>query len=183
MPVSGSAARRYAEAILELAPDEPSVAALRTSLERIASALDRSAIAALRDPAIPLATREKALGEAVKDEPVLIRSVLSLLIEHGRIALVPAIAREFGEIVDAREGVAKARVTTAVELNDRDRDALVRRLERARRPTCETASPRTPRAASCSRLSSSPRGIIRPSRRWTRPTTTRITTHSSKPRI
>jgi len=131
VPVSGSAARRYAEAILELAPDEPSVAALRTSLERIASALDRSAIAALRDPAIPLATREKALGEAVKDEPVLIRSVLSLLIEHGRIALVPAIAREFGEIVDAREGVAKARVTTAVELNDRDRDALVRRLERA----------------------------------------------------
>ena len=131
MPVSGSAARRYAEAILELAPDEPSVAALRASLERIASALDRSAIAALRDPAIPLATREKALGEAVKDEPVLIRSVLSLLIEHGRIALVPAIAREFGVIVDAREGVANARVTTAVELNDRDRDALVRRLERA----------------------------------------------------
>jgi len=131
VPVSGSAARRYAEAILELAPDEPSVAALRTSLERIASALDRSAIAALRDPAIPLATREKALGEAVKEEPVLIQSVLSLLIEHGRIALVPAIAREFGEIVDAREGVAKARVTTAVELNDRDRDALVRRLERA----------------------------------------------------
>jgi len=131
VPVSGSAARRYAEAILELAPDEPSVAALRGSLERIASALDRSAIAALRDPAIPLATREKALGEAVKDEPVLIRSVLSLLIEHGRIALVPAIAREFGVIVDAREGVAKARVTTAVELNDRDRDALVRRLERA----------------------------------------------------
>ena len=131
MPVSGSAARRYAEAILELAPDEPSVTALRGSLERIASALDRSAIAALRDPAIPLATREKALGEAVKDEPVLIRSVLSLLIEHGRIALVPAIAREFGAIVDAREGVAKARVTTAVELNDRDRDALVRRLERA----------------------------------------------------
>ena len=34
-------------------------------------------------------------------------------------------------IVDAREGVANARVTTAVELNDRDRDALVRRLERA----------------------------------------------------
>jgi len=131
VPVSGSAARRYAEAILELAPDEPSVAALRTSLERIASALDRSAIAALRDPAIPLATREKALGEAVKEEPVLIQSVLSLLIEHGRIALVPAIAREFGVIVDAREGVANARVTTAVELNDRDRDALVRRLERA----------------------------------------------------
>jgi len=131
VPVSGSAARRYAEAILELAPDEPSVTALRGSLERIASALDRSAIAALRDPAIPLATREKALGEAVKDEPVLIRSVLSLLIEHGRIGLVPAIAREFGVIVDAREGVANARVTTAVELNDRDRDALVRRLERA----------------------------------------------------
>ena len=83
MPVSGSAARRYAEAILELAPDEPSVTALRGSLERIASALDRSAIAALRDPAIPLATREKALGEAVKDEPVLIRSVLSMAVSHS----------------------------------------------------------------------------------------------------
>jgi F-type H+-transporting ATPase subunit delta len=129
--VSGSAARRYAEAVLSLARDERAVSEYRASLEKLGAAFDRVTIAALRDPAVPIGRRQEAIASAMKSEPASIRSLLALLLERDRIALVPRIARAFGDIVDQRRGIAKARITTAVPLDDRERDSLVQRLERA----------------------------------------------------
>jgi F-type H+-transporting ATPase subunit delta len=53
-----------------------------------------------------------------------------LLLETDRIALVPQIALGFGDLVDRREGIAKARITTAVPLKDAEQRELVSRLER-----------------------------------------------------
>lgn len=130
MALSGSAARRYAEALLDLADGEKAVAAYRASLERVAPVFDRVTVAGLRDPSVPLEDRKSALADALGGEPPMIRSLLLLLLERDRIALVPLIAYAFGDIVDAREGIAKARITTAVPLAERDQGALVERLER-----------------------------------------------------
>src|SRR2546428_13266672 len=86
---------------------------------------------ALGAPRVPLGRRAAALAAATNDEHVAIRSLLRLLLERDRIALVPAIAAAYGELVDAREGIAKARVTNAVELSELEREGLGRRLERA----------------------------------------------------
>ena len=133
MAVSGSAPRRYAEALLELAEDPRAVGQFRASLERLAPVFDRVTVAGLRDPSISLSQRAEALAAGLTDEPPAIRSLLALLLERDRIALVAQIARAFGELVDRREGIAQARVTTAVPLDDQGRDDLVRRLERASR--------------------------------------------------
>ena len=130
MALSGSAARRYAEALLALAPNKSAVADLRTSLEKVGPIFDRSTIAALRDPSVPMKQRIAALGAALGGEPAAIRSVMVLLLETDRIALVPQIALAFGDLVDRREGVAKARITTAVPLKDAEQRELVTRLER-----------------------------------------------------
>jgi len=130
LALSGSAARRYAEALLALAPDERSVASLRTSLEKLAPVFDRVTIASLRDPSVPMKQRVEALSSALAGEPVTVRSLLVLLLESDRIALVPQIALAFGDLVDRREGVAKARITTAVSLEETEQRELVRRLER-----------------------------------------------------
>ncbi|HEV8536730.1 MAG TPA: ATP synthase F1 subunit delta [Candidatus Limnocylindria bacterium] len=131
MPVSGSVARRYAEALLSLAPDERAVSRYRASLEQLAPVFDRMTIAGLRNPAVPLKQRQEAIAAALKDEPAEIRSLVLLLLERDRLLLVPQIARAFGDLVDQREGIAKARVTTAVPLDDGERADVVRRLERA----------------------------------------------------
>jgi F-type H+-transporting ATPase subunit delta len=131
MAVSGSAARRYAEALLSLARDERAVSQLRVSLDKFGVAFDRVTIAGLRDPGVPLKRRQEALTEAAKGEPPEIRSLLLLLLERDRIALVPGIARAFRDIVDRRAGIDKARITTAVPLDDREREALISELERA----------------------------------------------------
>ena len=130
MALSGSAARRYAEALLALAPDDRSVASLRTSLEKLAPVFDRVTIASLRDPSVPMKQRVEALRSALAGEPVTVRSLLVLLLESDRIALVPQIALAFGDLVDRREGVAKARITTAVPLKETEQRELVHRLER-----------------------------------------------------
>lgn len=130
MALSGSAARRYAEALLALAPDERTVVAFRSSLEKLAPVFDRVTVANLRDPSVPVKQRVEALGSALAGEPEEVRSLLVLLLERDRIALVPQIALAFGDLVDRREGIAKARITTAVPLDETASRELVRRLER-----------------------------------------------------
>lgn len=130
MATSGSTARRYAEALLGLAPDDRTVKQFRAALEQLATVFDRPTVAALRDPAVPIQRRRDALAAALKGEPAAVRSLFVLLLERDRIAIVPQIAGALADIVDQREGIAKARITTAVELNDLERDELVLRLER-----------------------------------------------------
>ena len=130
MALSGSAARRYAEALLALATDDRAVGEIRSSLEKLAPVFDRVTIAGLRDPSVPMKQRVEALSSALKAGPDVVRSLLVLLLEGDRIALAPQIALAFGDLVDRREGIAKARITTAVPLDEAARRELVRRLER-----------------------------------------------------
>jgi F-type H+-transporting ATPase subunit delta len=130
LALSGSAARRYAEALLALAPDDRSVVAFRASLEKLAPVFDRITIASLRDPSVAMKQRVEALSSALDGEPEAIRSLLTLLLENDRIALVPQIAMAFGDLVDRRAGIAKARITTAVPLDETTGRELVARLER-----------------------------------------------------
>jgi F-type H+-transporting ATPase subunit delta len=131
MALGGSAARRYAEALLDIATSDGAVAPYRASLERLAQAIGPEAIRALRDPRSPLARRRAALGAATNAEPKAVRAVLALLLDRDRIALLPAIARAYGELVDRREGIAKAKIVTTVELSEREQRELVAGLERA----------------------------------------------------
>lgn len=131
MALGGSAARRYAEALLDIATSEKAVAPFRASFERLAAAIGPDAIRALRDPRVAFARRRAALDAGTKDEPSAIRAVLALLLERDRVALLPDIARAYGELVDRREGIAKARIVTPVELTDREQKELVARLEKA----------------------------------------------------
>jgi F-type H+-transporting ATPase subunit delta len=128
---SGSRARRYAEALLEIATEERAVPAYRQSLERLARSLDETVIRSLRDARMPLARRRAALEAGAKDEPTPIRAVLHLLLERDRIAILPEIARAYGDLIDRREGIVKAKITTSVALESAQRDELVRRLEQA----------------------------------------------------
>jgi F-type H+-transporting ATPase subunit delta len=128
--LGGSPARRYAEAMLDLAAEEKAVDAYRTALTDLAG-IDPTALRSLADPSI---ARERRLGAAtamVKGRPPALRGLVALLIRRERIELLPAIARAFADLVDERAGIAKARVTTAVELDAKQRTGVVERLEKA----------------------------------------------------
>lgn len=131
MALSGAAARRYAEALYDLAAPEGAVAAYRGSLERLAAGIAGASLRALRDPSVPLAQRLRAVQAAAAGEPRAIAAVLAILVGRDRLALLPAIARAYADLVDRRAGIAKAKITTAVALDEAERRAFVARLERA----------------------------------------------------
>jgi F-type H+-transporting ATPase subunit delta len=129
--LSGSAARRYAEAILDLATGQNAVDAYRASLDGLAAGISPQAIRALRNPSVPVKQRLAAIEAVTSGQPKAIRSLLLLLELRDRIALLPDIARAYGDLVDKRAGIVKAKFTTAVELGAVEQRALVTRLEKS----------------------------------------------------
>lgn len=134
MALTGSSARRYAQAMLDIATrdgQDGQVAAFRDSLMRLAGGLDAGSLRSLRDPGVPLARRMDALRAVTAGEPVAVGSLLLLLAQRDRLALLPGIATALAELVDRRAGIAKAKITTAIELDEGQQTAFVQQLERA----------------------------------------------------
>jgi len=129
--LSGSAPRRYAEAIFDLAKAEDAVDAYRASLDGLAAGISPQAIRALRNPSVPVRQRLAAIEVVTAGQPKAIRSLLLLLEERDRIALLPDVARAYGDLVDRNAGIVKAKITTAVAVDGTERRALVDRLEKA----------------------------------------------------
>jgi F-type H+-transporting ATPase subunit delta len=131
MALGGSAPRRYAEALLEIATEDRTVPAFRRSLEQLTTTFTPDVIRAVRDPRVPVEQRRRAVAAAAKDEPKAIRAVLDLMLERDRIALLPSVATAFADLVDRREGVVKAKVTTSTALDQAQQKDVVQRLEQA----------------------------------------------------
>lgn len=132
MARSTSSARRYAEAAFAVAAESSSYAAWRDDLARAGAALAEPGLAqVLANPAIPLAERERLLadtaGRGLAAKPL---NLLRLLLQRGRIELLPKVAAEFGLLDDQRQGLSRALVTSAEPLAGAELEALTERLER-----------------------------------------------------
>ncbi|HET7440033.1 MAG TPA: ATP synthase F1 subunit delta [Terriglobales bacterium] len=86
-----------------------------------------------QNPAIPAEQKRDLLDAIVAQERISrpVRNFLAVLIDHRRIALLPKIAQHFEEEINGRLGFAEADITSARELNDREKHALEAQLEKA----------------------------------------------------
>lgn len=114
--------------MLDLATAAGAVAEYRSSLDRLSEGL-ANAFRPLGDPSVPLERRVEGVRAATRSEPRSVAGLLELLVRRGRIGLLPAIARAYADLVDRREGIAKAKITTAVELDEAQQRDAVARLE------------------------------------------------------
>ena len=131
MPLTGSGARRYAQAMLDIATRDGQVEVYRDALNALAAGLGAESLRSLRDPSVRLARRMDALRAVTEGQPAAIRSLLLLLAERDRLALLPGIATALAELVDRRNGIAKAKITTAIELDTAQQKSFVEQLERS----------------------------------------------------
>ena len=128
-------ARSYAKALFSLAKERnetetiarelPTVAALVAGERSLADFFARPWVAttAKKNAAVEVATR---LGVSS-----LTRDFLALVAARGRAAHLEAMAAAFRELMDAEQGVVRARVRTAVPLGDEGRATLAGRLGQA----------------------------------------------------
>lgn len=126
-----STARRYAEAIFEIAERDGTVERWLTQLNDVAEAVSRSQVVRrLEDPHVPLEARAKALHDVVGTEMLpQMGNLLGLVLRRRRLDSLPQIAREFKRLYNRRAGVVDATATSALRLDQHEIDALTTRLE------------------------------------------------------
>ena len=124
-----TAARRYAEAVFELGEEGNSLDQWREELGLLAEvAGDAGALRVLENEKSPLADRVALLDRALTGMSPLARNLARLLLSRGRFNLLPEINRIFEEMMDERNGIVRARVTTAVPLDAAEQRAIADRL-------------------------------------------------------
>jgi F-type H+-transporting ATPase subunit delta len=130
-----TAARRYAEAVLEIARRDGSEDAWGAALEAASHVLGSAdVLRILENPALPLQGRLHAARAALGAEPIAqpvgaqLPNLVGWLVARGRVSLVPAIASEYGRLLDRQRGVAAAIVTSAVALTADETAAIGARI-------------------------------------------------------
>jgi F-type H+-transporting ATPase subunit delta len=134
---SRTLARRYARALLDVAAATGmrEAIALRDDLDRfLALVRHRSDLAsALEHPGLGADAKRRvavAITERLGASPLLGR-LLVLLATNDRLALLPALAEAYAEMLNARRGVVLAQAVSAVELAGDQRQALAAALAKA----------------------------------------------------
>ena len=125
-------AKEYGTALFLLACEENEKNSYAESLKRVKDTFLAypQYLELLSSPGISLHERlnviEQAFAPAVPEHVV---SYLKLLCEKGRISCFPESVEEYTALLDASEQSFNARVTSAVELTDEEKEKLIQKLE------------------------------------------------------
>jgi ATP synthase F1 delta subunit len=123
----------YAEALLQAARDAGRVDDVRAQLGEFVDAVESSdeLRSLLRNPQIEPHVKRDALAAALADADPLVRNVLLLLAEKGRLGEVGEIRDELERLIAQQERVLELELTTAVELSDEEAAKVVGQIEQA----------------------------------------------------
>jgi F-type H+-transporting ATPase subunit delta len=130
--VSTLAARRYAQALLDVALEKGEPAKLREELDAAVGLLEEHAELRriLAHPAVDPERKKKIVAAVFgRGASELLLRLLELLVARGRIALLPAIREAYVSRWNAHRKVVAAEVVAARPLADTERSALVQAIQ------------------------------------------------------
>jgi len=130
-------ASRYAGALVDVATDPKSqvdphqlLGELRGFAEVLAGSAELHT--ALTSPSVPPARKRAVVGRVGEALSVsrIARNFLFVLADHRRVAALPEILDAFDLLLDERLGLVRAEISSARELDQRQREAVSHQLER-----------------------------------------------------
>jgi F-type H+-transporting ATPase subunit delta len=130
--MTSTVGRNYARALFELARETSTLDGVEGDIRASRDTLyaDRAVRDFLGNRLIGRTTKKAVIRAGLEgkvDERVL--SLLFLLADRGRVRLLGEIAEELERLARLERGVRKVRIATAFELDDAQRDNVVRSLE------------------------------------------------------
>jgi F-type H+-transporting ATPase subunit delta len=132
--VTGSLARRYARAVLEIGSANGNLDKLGADLRSLAKAMHDSVelITVLTNPAIRRADRRRVIDSLLETIGALPHSknLVYLLLDGERLSSVGAISREVDAMIEAKAGRMSAEVTSAKPLDASQLSQIITALER-----------------------------------------------------
>ncbi len=127
-------AERYAKGLSRAVEDDAQVEAAAKHLREVCGIYeeDHDFRSVMLNPAIEVNDRARVLGAVVEAVGAAkeVARLLDVLLRRGRIATLPDVAEVFESIVDERLNRLSARVSSAAELEDTQRERLGSVLER-----------------------------------------------------
>jgi F-type H+-transporting ATPase subunit delta len=114
------AAIRYGKAILETAHDKGVATEVNNDMSDIVASIAGSAELNdfLMSPTTTSETKESALLEIFSASNGVTKSLFRLLLENKRFEILGSIASEYNRMFEEMNGVEKAKVTTAIAMDD-----------------------------------------------------------------
>jgi F-type H+-transporting ATPase subunit delta len=128
--MASGAARRYVQAIVELAREEGSFDTWERDLAAIAQlGYEPTVIAFLENPSVDDARKIKLVDGALSDVSAQARNLVHMLIARRRTRLIPDIIELFDEAIRLERGVVLADVTTADPIDGVAKEVVKRQLK------------------------------------------------------
>ena len=125
-------ARRYAQAVFEIALETGELDRWQSDLRKIISVVgDAAFMALLESPKFHFDDKARLLSERLEGVNPLALNLVRLLVTKGKLGMIGDIADEYQRLVDnyrGIEGAEVAEVTTAIPLDDEDKIKLAQRL-------------------------------------------------------
>ncbi len=122
-------ARRYAQAVFQIAMEKGESDRWQSDLRRIASlSQDAEFVTLLENPKLRFNDKTRLLSESLSDISPLALNLVYLLLVKGRLGIAGEIAEEYQRLLDGQRGIEPAEVITAVPLDDEDKLRLAERL-------------------------------------------------------
>ncbi len=117
--------RRYAQAAFELAKEHNSLDVWEQGLTRASEVLsDPDVLSFLDSPQVTDNAKLDGIATLFPSIDVLVRNTVSLMTVNHDVTKFMEMHRLFGEMADEYRGIARADVTTAVPLDDAQRERL-----------------------------------------------------------
>ena len=132
--IAGSLARRYARALLDIGKEDGQVRRCLSEVEEFSRTLEESAELreAMESAYLSRQVKRSALESLLSSTGYLpaTKSFFSLLVEKGRMNILPAILVELRRLTEEYEGIERAVVTVPMALPAHQKDFLRAVLEK-----------------------------------------------------
>ena len=126
MPAATSA-KRYAQAVFELALERQVAGEWAEGLAEVCRALENQDMFAFLEHAkVTMPRKVNTIEEALPDVDPLLRNLLCVLVARGMTELVPEVEKSYRGLLDAHMGREQVQVSSAVPLEDSEVESISR---------------------------------------------------------
>ena len=124
-----TSARRYSQAVFEIALETKELAKWQSDLKKIVSVVgDATLMAFLESPKFHFDDKSRLLSERLEGINLLALNLVLLLVAKRRLDIIGDIADEYQRLLNSYRGIEPAEVITAIPLDDEDKQKLVEHL-------------------------------------------------------